>query len=230
MTYKYRCAITGNKKTIYSNAVSIIVKYHPEIVVQPVDVNFTKLGETVTFTLKANHADEYIWQCYDPAISDWRNLINSGVWTGYDTDTLSFITNAQRCEYKYRCIVKGEGEKVISNEAQLIQNIVPEPPVEEEDSANDPVVTKQPENITAPSGTEIAFHVEANNAESYRWQRRSTTSSTATWGNVSSTWTGYNTDTLIFTTQSTSYNYEYRCAITGNGKTIYSDAASLTKE
>lgn len=101
-----------------------------------------------------------------------------------------------------------------------------EPEVVEEIMA--PVILQQPEDQVAPFGTEVIYGIVAENADTYRWQYSS--NGGASWINISATWTGYNSDILVFNTTNARYNYLYRCAVTGNGVTVYSDPVRLIKE
>ena len=71
-------------------------------------------------------------------------------------------------------------------------------------------------------GDTAYLSVAAEHADSYLWQYK--TSATGSWTSVSSTWgTGYKTANLSFSMTSTRMKYYFRCKITGNGKTIYTN-------
>ena len=85
-------------------------------------------------------------------------------------------------------------------------------------------IISQPADQYAQVGEEAQFHVEATGAVSYKWQYRR--SETASW--MSTTMTGYNTDTLLVAVTAARNGYQYRCAITGeDGQVIYTEPATL---
>ena len=85
-------------------------------------------------------------------------------------------------------------------------------------------ITTQPMNVTAAVGGAATFKVVASGAEAYQWQV--STNGGATW--VNSGANGNRTATLSFTAAAAHNNYQFRCVMTGSGKTVTSESAELT--
>ena len=87
-----------------------------------------------------------------------------------------------------------------------------------------PTITMQPVNVTAAVGGAATFKVVASGAEAYQWQV--STNGGTTW--VNSGANGNRTATLSFTAAAAHNNYQFRCVVTGGGKTVTSESAKLT--
>lgn len=87
-----------------------------------------------------------------------------------------------------------------------------------------PHIITQPTDQTVAIGSDCTFALTAVNVAEYKWQLKG-----ASMGNwISSTATGYNTDTLTLEVASKHYGYQYRCKITGlDGSVIYSDIVHI---
>ena len=85
-------------------------------------------------------------------------------------------------------------------------------------------ILKQPEAITAETGTEVQFKVEVEgDVVSYKWEYRKV------WKFFNTSMTGYNTDTLTVSATGARNGYGYRCVITfADGTVLTSDVAKLT--
>ena len=169
-----------------------------------------EIGETVSMIVVASGDDlAYQWQYSKDNGSTWKNC-KSG---GYNTDTFSFVLAEAYDGRMYRCIVSdGAGNKVTSAAARVTV-------------ASSFAIISHPENVSAVVGETASLHVEATGSDlTYQWQYRK--SSTAAWTNCKSG--GYNTDTFSFTVKETLDGRQYRCAVTSNGETIYSNTAVVT--
>ena len=204
--YQYRCAVSNDYGTTYSNIVSLYIK--PSITVQPESVR-TLYGKNVTFTIKASPVKTYQWYYRTSSSGTWKKS------TAADATTNTFTVSAikERNGYQYRCIITNEAGSVTSNAATL--TVTTEP---------DPVITEQPQSVTANEGETVNFTVKANNAKTYQWYYRKSTS--GSWSK--STGTGATTDTLTVTSQDARNGYQYYCKISNTAASLNSDTVTLT--
>ena len=100
--------------------------------------------------------------------------------------------------------------------------------MEPEEVVNDGpiVITRQPENVSTPSGVTITFKVAAEgDGLTYQWEYLVLGSS----GWKNNTMSGNTTDTLTFKAQAYHNGYKYRCLITdAAGNTIRTEEVTLT--
>ncbi|MBR0355083.1 MAG: hypothetical protein IJK35_06900 [Oscillospiraceae bacterium] len=87
-----------------------------------------------------------------------------------------------------------------------------------------PVITQQPQSVTALAGETAVFRVGCDETVTYRWSYRS--SPTAAW--KACTGTGANTAELPIEAKGYRSGYQYRCEVTGRGGSVTSEAATLT--
>lgn len=91
-------------------------------------------------------------------------------------------------------------------------------------SGTAPIITQQPQSVTAAAGTAVQISVEAVGATSYLWQvKRPNTSS---W--QESTAASKNKPTLAFSADATYDGRQYRCIVTNAFGTVTSNTATLT--
>ena len=85
-------------------------------------------------------------------------------------------------------------------------------------------ITKQPEDVTTETGTDVQFKVVATgDVVSYKWQYRKIYK----WYDTSME--GYDTDTLTVPAVGSRNGYDYRCVITfADGTVLYTEPAELT--
>ena len=208
--YMYRCQVTNSAGTVTSDAVTLTVNSMPVITVQPEDVSANE-GDTAVFTVTATGAETYQWQWSSDKGKTWNN--STSATTGYNTDTLQVSAAAKRNGYQYRCKVINSAGTVTSDAATLTVKALP-------------VITAQPEDVSANEGDTVVFTVTATGAESYQWQWSSDKGKT--WNNSTSATTGYNTDTLQVNAAKKRNGYMYRCQVTNSAGTVTSDTATLT--
>ena len=115
---QYRCAVTLNGKTAYSQAAAIHVK--PAITSQPTTQEL-EIGKTAKFTVAASGTNlSYQWQFL--STSGWQN---SGM-TGAQTATLSVPVTAARDGQQYRCVVSNSAGSINSNVVSIsVKHIAP---------------------------------------------------------------------------------------------------------
>jgi hypothetical protein len=87
-------------------------------------------------------------------------------------------------------------------------------------------ITSHPKSVTVPAGSTAEFSVTATGTGlTYQWQY---SKNGTTWTKTTSL-TGYNTATLSVPVKSSYNGLMFRCAVTSNGTTKYSDGALLSK-
>lgn len=163
------------------------------------------VGKTASFQVTAVNATGYRWQYQKPGESNWTNVSKNGTSATY---TLS--TAAKHNGYKYRCQVKNGDGTVYSNAATLTVSTTP-------------IITSQPNNVTVNEGEKATFKVVAEGATSYRWQYQKFGSTT--WNDVSKNGTSA---TYSLTAAAKHNGYSYRCKITNEAGSVYTDSVTLT--
>ena len=203
--YYWRCVITGEDGVeVVSDAATTVIPQAAVITAQPQNAR-GKVGNVVTFSVEAEHAESYQWQ-YSKNGTDF---FKSGV-TGNKTDTISVNLTNTYAKYYWRCVITGEdGVEVISDAATTI-------------ILQAAVITEQPQNAKGKAGDVVTFSVEAEHAESYQWQYSKNGTDF-----FKSGITGNKTDTITVNLTSTYVKYYWRCVITGeDGVEVVSDAAT----
>ena len=88
----------------------------------------------------------------------------------------------------------------------------------------EPLITAQPQSVTANEGTEVSFSVTATGAESYQWQY--CRSDSDTWYNCSSD--GCRTAEMTMTATSARNGFRFRCVVWNAQGSACSESAELT--
>ena len=202
--YQYRCAVTGNGVTVYSEPASLSVV---GIKTSPADAT-VRAGEKAKFTVEATGSNiSYQWQYKSTKMTDWGTT----TFSGNKTKTLTVSAQDKHNGYQYRCEVTDGTNTVYSEPAVL--------------TVSSFAITAQPEDTAVKSGKKAVFTVETEGEGlTYQWQYRK--SSSDSW--KSTTFSGAKTATLTVSAKTTHDGYQYRCAVTGNGTTVYSEPASLS--
>ena len=209
--YQYRCSVANSGGTVYTKAVTLTVTSgdKPVIKTQPSSVTIDE-GSTAVFAIAATGDGlTYQWQYRTSASGTWAKATASG----NQTATLMVPATAGRNGYQYRCIVTNSAGSVYSNAATLKLK------------ADAPVIKTQPSSVTVDEGSTAVFAVAATgDGLTYQWQYR--TSASGTWARATA---NGNTSATLFVPATGGRNgYQYRCAVTNNGGTVYSKAATLT--
>ena len=202
----YRCVITGKDGTkVTSNAAKLVSKL--SIIQHPSNVT-ASIGETVSFTVKANGAKSYQWQYSKDSGKTWRP---SGM-EGSTTDTLIVTVTEARIGQMYRCVVSGSDQNSVTSGAAAIYGKLS--------------ITSQPSDVTASVGDTVDFTIAAYGAKSYQWQYSKDGGSS--WAD--SGMTGFNTNRLSVPVTKARIGQMYRCVITGfYGEQLFSDSATILK-
>ena len=98
--YQFRCKMTNPLGTATTSAATLHVA-KPKITTQPKD-ELAAIGDTVSFTVRAEGASAYQWQYRVCPTGTWRNSSSLGA----DAATLSVEATSARNGYQFRCRVK----------------------------------------------------------------------------------------------------------------------------
>ena len=127
-----------------------------QITGQPQDTTAPTDSE-VSFTVQAQGAVSFQWQCSDNGGDSWYN---TGIGNAASRQsTLRFTANATLAKRLYRCVVTfQDGTTTATQNAKLA--LVP----------NKGRITAQPQDCVANIGIEAAFSIDAEHATAYQWQ------------------------------------------------------------
>ena len=198
--YQYRCKVSNDVGSVYSNAATLTVMNPPSVTTQPQNKTVS-VGASASFTVKASGSSlSYQWQFRKSASDSWSNCSNG------TSATFSVEAKTYRDGYQYRCKVSNAVGTVYSSAATLRVK---------------PAITTQPKAATVPVGSRASFTVKAEGATSYQWQFRK--SADAGWSSCSDG-TG-----AAFSVEAKTYRdgYQYRCKVTNAAGSVYSNAATL---
>lgn len=208
-------------KTDKSTTVTLSKKTgFASITTHPIDRTAVE-GNDATFMISATGSGELTYQ--------WEQRKPGGSWTkssvsGNKTSKITVPATTSRDGNEYRCAVTCDGYTVYSEAAKLTVT---------------PIITieSQPQDASGELFKGIQFSVNAVLADSsvtaaYQWQYR--VDANAEWVELTGTPTGFvgiggaQSEKLTVTPEKTTVNgYQFRCAVTANGVTVYSSAAAL---
>lgn len=113
-------------------------------------------GAQAEFTVTAQSATSFQWQCSDNGGSSWYNTGIGGETSRQET--LRFASNAQLAKRLYRCVVSfPNSSTLVSKPARLVL-------------AARYAISSQPEDCTAAAGSTAFFAIGAERATSFQWQ------------------------------------------------------------
>ena len=202
--YQYRCLLTNETGSVFSDFATLRVYRKPVITVQPEDVT-VNVGEVAAFSVTAVGADTYQWY-YRTSRNDVWSVIGSSA----TEPTYTLLTETYHDGYQFRCLVKNNVGGVYSNIVTLRVNYIP-------------VISKQPEDLIVKQGETAIFKVVSSNTDSYQWYYR--TSSAAAWSPVLKNGTS---STYKLTAEPRHNHYQYRCLLKNSAGYTYSNVATLT--
>ena len=199
-----------NFSVAFANEISLDEMNEISIEVQPNDV-LAELGDDVVLHVEAKgELLSYQWQ-WKKGGTFWNNCRS----TGADTDTFTFKMMNAIDGREYRCVVTKDSNESIISASAIVKLGTP-------DSTE--VITKQPSDVSAEIGDEVALEIVAKGTDlSYQWQWRKDNSG---WSNCSSN--GAKTDSFKFVMLEMIGGREYRCVVTSNGKKYASNNARIT--
>ncbi|MCR5148646.1 MAG: hypothetical protein K6C35_06725 [Eubacterium sp.] len=201
----FRCIVSDSLGEIISEPAKLTTL--PVVSVQPKNTAGT-VGSDAKFTLKSrSSAATFEWQISTDGGETWKK---SGA-EGNTTNTLTVpIKTGNYNGYMFRC--KVTNGKWVEYTAAVKLSVKP-------------AVTIQQKDVTDYYGNLVKLYVKASGTNpQYQWQVKSPTS--GKWGNSSQA--GNNTNILKFTSVESLNGREFRCKITDNGYTVYSDVVKFT--
>lgn len=207
---QYVCRVSNESSTVESAPATLTVILPPTITSHPQSATVTE-GQTVLFSVVADGNDvRYQWQSSSNNGSTWAD-ISGAVSANYSVrTTLSMNGN------KYRCRATNAVGDVVSNAATLT--------VEEDTRITPPTITTHPTSQSVNDGDTVMFTVAASGTNlSYQWQVIQD-GTTHTWVPIS----GATGTTYSISATSALNGKKYRCAVTNEAGTVYSNAATLT--
>ncbi|MCR5781174.1 MAG: leucine-rich repeat protein [Clostridia bacterium] len=177
----------------------------PKIIDQPVNARVL-VGQKATFSVIAEGEDlSYQWQASSDGGKTWNNSGASSAKTG----TLSVTATTYTVKALYRCAVSNTDGTVFTDSVRIIPT---------------PIITKQPENVTAAAGVRVLFSVIAAGADSYQWQASSDNGKT--WKNSGAATAATSNLSLNATVATT--KAIYRCVVSNEYGSTYSEIVYIT--
>jgi len=206
-TASYRCAVTNEGGTTYSNAASLMLRAATTITQHPANQNICP-GGTATFTVAATGDGtlSYQWQ------KNQANITNGGHYSGCTTTTLTVSSASSGDATNYRCVVTGGcGSGVNSNSASLTLRAAT-------------AITGQPQSQTVAAGANVSFSVTATGDGTLTYQWLKGGANVTDGGRFS----GATSSTLQITNTVPANSGSYACLVTGGCGSATSSAALLT--
>ena len=183
-----------------------------QITGQPQDTTAVT-GSEVSFTVQAQGAVSFQWQCSDNGGESWYD---TGIGNAASKrPTLRFTANASLAKRLYRCVVTfQDGTTTATQSAKLA--LVP----------NKGGITAQPQDCVTSAGIEAAFSVDAEHAAAYQWQ--CSDNGGRTWYNTAIGGVTSKSNTMSFTATEGLAKRLFRCLVSlEDGSKQASEAAKL---
>ena len=217
-TREYRCLLWADcSAEIISNQVTINHNPVPSIQNQPINQSVC-LGTNTSFSINASGPGlTYQWQMSNDGGNTFTTLVNGGVFSQTNTDSLllSSVTAALN-NALIQCVVSGDcGNPVQSTSAVLTVQ-------------SPPAFTQQPVNVQACAGNSEQFISAATGSESWQWEYSN--DGGVTFQNVPSAapYNGSSSSTLtINPVAENMQGWVFRVKATGCGQELTSNNASL---
>lgn len=173
----------------------------PKITTQPTSKTATE-GSTVTFLVVAENATSYQWKYNDG--TGWETIPRSGtIYSGAQTNTLSFSMSATASTRSYKCTVTGNGVDVDSDiVAATVVSII---------------VMEQPHDAYEKANRNVTFAVDAFNVDTYQWQQ--SVNDGYNWTNIN----GETSSELTVYLDASTEAILYRCKMEKGNETVYTD-------
>ena len=205
--YQYRCLISNQSLTVYSDIVTLTICSPPTITQHPQSISVTE-GNNATFTINVSGSSiNYQWQFSSDNGTTWNDIRNS------NSSSFNAIATLPLNGYRYRCIVTNDLGTATSDAATLT--------VTPDTSIAKPTITSQPSSTTVAEGSNATFAVSANGSDiSYQWQVFKNNQ----WQSITD---ATNSSYVMSATRGLN-NSKYRCIVSNAAGAVYSDEAILT--
>ena len=203
----YRCAVTDSTGTYYSNIVHVLEKKAAPVVTATADKTEAALDEAVAITAVASNMTgtvSYQWQKSSNEV-DWKNM-------GTKIDTLTFDASLSFLKLYYRCAVTDSTGTYYSNTVHITLKT----------NAEVTAVSDKTEAAVGQTVTLKATTKDTVGTLTYQWQK---SSNGETW--VKTGLTGSKTDTMTFSATEALLKLYYRCSVTDEAGTWYSNPVHI---
>ena len=208
--WMYRCRISDGTRVIFTDEVTLTVTaIEAAITEQPSDVSVLA-QETAAFTVAATGTNlSYQWQVSKDGGTTWKNCTS----TGYNTKTLSFSAKLSYSGWMYRCRISNSLGKIYTDAVTLTVSI------------EAPVITVQPSNRKVLKNEVDTFSCRATGGNcTYQWEVSK--DGGLTWNDCNSVES--NQRTFAFRARMSYNGWMYRCRVTNEAGTTYTDSVLLT--
>ncbi len=184
--------------------------YAAFIAAQPEPVT-GQLGAPVTLSVIAENAVALQWQ-YQETGKDWMNLPKNDTYAGSDTDTMTFVLTEENAAWRYRCVVTGAGNTLVTDEVGITLSTAV-------------AVLEQPQDVIAALGDLAVLKVQAVNAAKWQWQQ---STDGETWTDVEGGEVNDREGSLSVPVTDAIKGVRFRCVLTGvDGDTLETESASV---
>ena len=127
--YAYRCQIGGTCLPAATSGCAILTVNTPVTVISQPAASIICSGSNASFTVSVNGTTPtYQWQESTNGGAAWNNIINSGIYSGTATATLTLTgATAAMTGNQYRCVVTGAAPGGFVNSNPAVLNVTPQP-------------------------------------------------------------------------------------------------------
>jgi hypothetical protein len=214
--YQYRCLLSNSTCTSpgISTAATLTVNAQPAISSNPVSLTICA-GSNASFSVGASGTGiTYQWQVNTG--TGFVNVVNSGLYTGANTSTLSLTgVPVSFNGYQYQCVVSGTCSPAATSTVAILTVHAPV------------IVNSSPANAEVCAGTNATFTVTGTSVPAINYQWQVSTDAGASWTNLAgANAPSYTANGVIIVMN----NNRYRCLLSNNTCTtpVASAAAILT--
>ena len=200
----YRCVAITDAGEVFSASAQLTTL--PVISSQPRNAA-AAIGSVASFTVKARSSvAKYQWQVSLDGGATWKKSGSEGA----ETATVNItVYGAKYNGYLFRCKVTNGTWTEYSKEVKLSVKTA---------------IVKQPEDVSEYYGNLVKLYVKATGVNpQYQWQVKN---ASGKW--VNSTSAGNNTNILAFTSRASLDGRQFRCKITDENGTVYSNIITFT--
>ena len=208
----YRCYVSFPDGTSSASSSASLKLSTDRIIQQPKDTT-AAIGAEASFSVQAQNATIYRWQCSDNNGKSWYD---TGIGNAASMQaTLRFTANNALAKRLYRCVVTfQDGTTATTCSAKLTL------------ATNIGRITVQPQDYTTNAGAVATFTVEAEHAVAHQWQ--CSDNGGKTWYNTGIGDESSKSKSLSFTASEGLAKRLYRCMVTfEDGSKMPTEAARL---
>ena len=208
--YLWKCVVTANDgRTAATDAIQFEVTPAAALTATASTTPIAAIGKTGTLSCAVEGLGSataaYQWQYRASSTGSWANATANA---SAKTANFSVTVNASRAANEWRCVVTASDGRTATTD--VIQFEI----------AAAVTATASTTPVALGATAKLTCSVSGNTGTpAYQWQYR--TSSTGSWSNATAT--GNKTATLSAALTATRLGYDYRCKVTVDGQTVYTD-------